>query len=130
MTTILVVEDMPDNRLVFEDMFAFDDIGADLAIVPSAEEALAKLDEIRPILVLMDVGLPGMSGLDAARIIKNDPQTRNIAIWAITAHAMDAAEQEAIAAGCDRYVSKPINAADLADRLRAFALAGGKRKTA
>jgi CheY-like chemotaxis protein len=130
MSTILLVEDKPDNRLIIEDIFAFDDIGSGLAIVPSAEEALAILGEIRPILVLMDVGLPGMSGLEAARVIKADPETMNITIWAITAHAMKAAEQEALAAGCDHFVSKPINAALLSDRLRAFARAHGARRAA
>ena len=130
MSTILLVEDTPDNRLIIEDIFEFDDIGASLAVAASAEEALEKIADIQPILILMDIGLPGMSGLEAVRIIKLDAATRDIVIWAITAHAMNSAEQEALAAGCDQYVSKPINAADLADRLRTFVRDTGSRRAA
>ncbi len=130
MSTILLVEDKADNQLVIEDIFEFDDVGAELVIVETAEDALEKLREIRPILILMDVGLPGMSGLEATAIIKSDPATRDIPVWAITAHAMKAAEEEALAAGCSEYVTKPVNAPQLAERLKGFVQSHGSREAA
>jgi len=120
MSTILLVEDKPDNQMVVEDMFEFDEVGADLAIVGSAEEALERLSDLEPVLILMDLGLPGMSGLDAVRAIKADPARRHVTIWALTAHAMKEIRDEALAAGCAEYVTKPIDCAALAGRLQAF----------
>lgn len=68
MNTILLVEDEADNQLVIEDMFEFDDIGAELVIVEDAEEAVMKATELQPLLVIMDIRLPGISGLDAAEL--------------------------------------------------------------
>ena len=120
MKKILLVEDQADNQMVIEDIFEFDDLNAELVVVESAEDALPQVEQLGPILILMDVGLPGLSGIDATRILKSDPATREIPIWALTAHAMKAVKNEAMAAGCDDYVTKPINASDLAKRLRNF----------
>ncbi len=120
MNTILLVEDEADNQLVIEDMFEFDDIGAELVIVEDAEEAVMKATELQPLLVIMDIRLPGISGLDAAEILKKNEATSHIPIWAITAHAMQEDKYKALEAGCDDYITKPIDAAELAQRLRGF----------
>jgi len=120
MSSVLLVEDNADNRMVIEDIFEFEDLGASLEIAETAEEALAKIDAARPLLVLMDLDLPGMSGLEAVRRIRTGPADPPLAIWALTAHAMRDVKEEALAAGCDEYVTKPVDAADLTRRLRGF----------
>ena len=73
------------------------------------QEALVALAQTPPDLILMDIQLPGMSGLDLTRIIKSNPQTATIPIIALTAYAMTGDEQKARDAGCDGYMSKPID---------------------
>jgi CheY-like chemotaxis protein len=79
-----------------------------------ADEALEVLREFRPRVILMDVQLPGMDGLELTRRLKADPMMRGIAILAMTAYAMKGDEEKALAAGCDGYVSKPIDTRRLA----------------
>ena len=130
MTTILLVEDKLDNQLVIEDIFEFDDLGAELVVVGDAEEALRRLPDLRPALILMDIGLPGMSGLEATRRIRTDPTFADIPVWALTAHAMMSVREEALDAGCTEYVTKPINAPDLSKRLRGFIRDAESRRAA
>jgi two-component system cell cycle response regulator len=73
-----------------------------------AEEALALLDVVHPRLILMDVQLPGLDGLELTRRLKTDPATRDIVVVALTAYAMQGDEQKALDAGCDGYLAKPI----------------------
>jgi CheY-like chemotaxis protein len=74
-----------------------------------AEDALAQLDSFSPRLILMDLQLPGMDGLELTRRLKADPVRRAISILAITAYAMKGDEVKALAAGCDGYLAKPID---------------------
>jgi CheY-like chemotaxis protein len=78
-----------------------------------ADEALRQIDAAAPRLILMDLQLPGMDGLELTRHLKADPATCHIPIIALTAHAMRGAAELAYAAGCDGYASKPIDAAAL-----------------
>jgi CheY-like chemotaxis protein len=120
MSTILLVEDDLANRTLVEDMFEFDDIGAELQCATSAEEAMALAPDLQPILILMDVRLPGIDGLEAVRLLKNDPRTGRIPIWAVTAYAMTEDREKALAVGCDDYITKPFDASVLKERLRQF----------
>jgi len=120
MTKVLLAEDDLGNRTVIEDLFQFDDIGAELVVTESGEEALCLAVDIKPILVLMDIRLPGMDGLEAARALKADPRTQDTPIWAITAYATADDRIKALAAGCDDYVTKPFNRSELVTKLRAF----------
>ncbi len=79
-----------------------------------AEEALKLLGKIHPRLILMDLQLPGMDGMELTRRLKADTATRDIVIIAVTAYAMKGDEQRAREAGCDGYVSKPIDTRTLA----------------
>lgn len=74
-----------------------------------AEQALAMLDETRPDLILMDIGLPGMDGLTLTRKLKADSRWQHVPIIALTAFAMEGDERKALAAGCSGYIAKPIN---------------------
>ena len=120
MSTILLVEDDLANRTLVEDMFEFDNLGAELQCATSAEEAMALAPDLQPILILMDVRLPGIDGLEAVRRMKNDPMTRHIPIWAVTAYAMTEDRKKALAAGCADYITKPFDAVALKERLRQF----------
>ena len=74
-----------------------------------AEEALSMIEFAHPDLILMDIQLPGMSGLDLTRRLKSDPATCGISIVGISAYAMKSDEAKALHAGCDGYITKPID---------------------
>ena len=120
MNTILLVEDDMGCRALVADMFEFDDIGADLICAATAEEALALARRFRPILILMDIRLPGDDGLEATQSLKDDPRTEHIPIWAVTAYALTEDKDKALRAGCDDYITKPFDPTALKDRLRGF----------
>ena len=84
MNTILLVEDDENNQLVIQDLFEIEHIDAHLQVVEDAETALKEAREVQPILILMDVRLPGMTGLEATKRLKEDPMTCQIPVWAIT----------------------------------------------
>ncbi|MAE66123.1 MAG: hypothetical protein CMJ18_17770 [Phycisphaeraceae bacterium] len=130
MNHILLVEDNVDNQMVIEDLFELDEIDGVLVTVSTAEDALRRVREVWPILILMDIGLPGMSGLEATRLLKQDEATRHIRIWALTAHAMKKVQQQALEAGCDDYLTKPICGADLVNRVNAFLANHGAKEAA
>ena len=120
MNTILLVEDDLGNRAVIEDIFLFDNIGAELAVAASGEQALALAAQMKPILILMDIRLPGMSGLEATATIRKDPNMKGVPLWAITAYARTEDKAKALAAGCDDHITKPFSRSQLAQRLREF----------
>src|SRR5207253_3123740 len=93
----------------------------------NAEEALSVLQEFRPRLILMDLQLPGMSGLALTRQLKADPCCRDIVILALTAFAMKGDEERAREAGCDGYVSKPIDVDALPALIEGHLARGGTR---
>jgi len=104
---ILVVDDNPINLKLVSDLLAFD--GHEILKAMDAEEALVVLNETLPDLILMDIALPGMDGLTLTRRLKSDARTGHIRIVALTAFAMKGDEQKAIDAGCDGYITKPID---------------------
>ena len=120
MDHVLLVEDNFSNISLLEDIFLFDDIPARLVSVETGEEALYRALELQPVLILMDLRLPGIDGLETTQILKRNPLTKDIPVWAITAYAMNGDEERARAAGCCEYITKPVRALDLANRLRTF----------
>ena len=105
--SLMVVEDNPINGKIIRKYLTT--AGYDVRHVTSAEEALAELADWKPRLILMDIQLPGIDGLDLTRRLKNDPQTSDIHIIALTAYALKGDEEKTRAAGCDGYISKPID---------------------
>lgn len=104
---ILVVDDQPANLKLARVLLASE--GYEVRTAADAEEALSILQDFRPRLILMDVQLPGMDGLELTRRLKADPATSDVVILAMTAYAMKGDDEKALAAGCDGYVSKPID---------------------
>ena len=106
-TPILIVDDNPSNTKLLAFLLAAR--GYEIRTAANADEAIAVLTEWRPRLILMDLQLPGMDGLTLTRHLKADPATRDIAIVAATAYAMKGDEERALAAGCNGYLTKPID---------------------
>lgn len=105
---ILVVEDNDMNMQLVE--FLLEEGGYDIVKATSGEEALAiTRDGAAPDLILMDIHLPGMDGLSVVRAMKDDARTARIPILALTAHAMRGDRDRFLDAGCDGYISKPID---------------------
>ncbi|NQU07176.1 MAG: response regulator [Candidatus Abyssubacteria bacterium] len=104
--TILVVEDNPDNMLSITAIL--DGIGCNYVMAEDGRQAIEAVKKSPPTLILMDIHLPRMSGLEATRQIKADPDTADIPIIALTAKAMKGDREDILAAGCDEYLSKPI----------------------
>jgi two-component system cell cycle response regulator DivK len=106
MTTVLVVEDNPANMTLAT--FLLKSAGYDVLSAIDAEAGLAMARRDHPDLVLMDIQLPGMDGLQACAILKADEATRDIPVFALTALAMKGDEERIRAAGCDGYIAKPL----------------------
>jgi CheY-like chemotaxis protein len=104
---ILIVDDNPSNMKLVE--FILAKHGYALASAEDAERALAEVRLARPDLILLDLQLPGMDGLELARTFRADPTLAGVPIIAVTAYAMRGDEERALAAGCDAYISKPID---------------------
>ena len=104
---ILIVEDNPANRKLLS--FLLTSRGYDVRAATRADEALEMLNSFSPRLILMDLQLPGMDGFELTRRLKADPRTQHITIVAVTAYAMKGDEQRVRDAGCDGYVTKPID---------------------
>jgi CheY-like chemotaxis protein len=104
---ILIVDDNPVNMKLIRILLTAE--GYDARTAADAGEALEVLKGFSPRLILMDIQLPGMDGLELTRQLKADPVTRDITILGLTAYAMKGDEEKILAAGCDGYVSKPID---------------------
>jgi two-component system, cell cycle response regulator DivK len=104
---ILVVDDNPANLRLLRLLLAAESY--EVRTASDAVEAMAALAEFRPRLILLDLQMPGMDGFELARRLKGDAATRDIVIVALTAYAMKGDEERAREAGCDGYVSKPID---------------------
>lgn len=105
--SILIVDDNPTNLKLAR--IVLTGAGFEVQTANDAEEALLALDSFKPRLILMDLQLPGMDGLTLTRKLKDDPARRDIIIVALTAYAMKGDDEKAFAAGCDGYITKPID---------------------
>jgi len=124
---ILVVEDSPLNLELVTDLLEV----AGFIVCPArtAEEGLRAARELSPDLILMDLSLPGLDGLAATRALRADPATRHLTIIALTAHAMKGDEASALRAGCDGYLTKPIDTRTFAAKVAASIAAADSRLT-
>ena len=106
MAKILIVEDNPANMKLA--VFLLESAGHAVLSATNAEAGLALARNERPNLILMDIQLPGMDGLEAIALLKRDDATRAIPVIALTALAMKGDEERMLAAGCDGYIAKPL----------------------
>lgn len=104
---VLIVDDNPTNLKLLA--YLLQAKGYDVLTAADAESALDVVREVMPAVILMDLQLPGMDGLELTRHLKESVSTRHIAVIAVTAYAMTGDEQRARAAGCDDYMAKPID---------------------
>ena len=104
---ILIVDDNPTNMKLVRVLLASE--GYDVRAAADAEEALNVLKEFQPRMILMDIQLPGIDGLELTRRLKSDPATRDITIVGLTAYAMKGDKERILDAGCDGYIQKPID---------------------
>lgn len=116
--TILVVEDSMLNRKLVEAVLQ--PYGYRLLIAVDGEEGIEIATRERPDLVLMDMQLPKVSGYDATQTLKAQPETAHIPIVALTAHAMADERERALAAGCDGYLTKPIDTRAFPGQVRQY----------
>jgi CheY-like chemotaxis protein len=124
---ILVVEDNLLNLELVTDLLEAD--GFIVRPARTAEESLRAARELSPDLILMDLSLPGLDGLAATKVLRADPATRHLTIIALTAHAMKGDEALALRAGCDGYLTKPIDTRTFAAKVAAFIAAADSRRT-
>jgi CheY-like chemotaxis protein len=115
---ILVVEDNERNLKLVRDVLQF--AGYEVISARSGEQGVALAREHAPDLVLMDLQLPAMDGTEALRILRDDPQTREIPVVAVTAFAMKDDRERALDAGFDSYLEKPISVRAFPDLVRGF----------
>ncbi len=116
--TIQIVDDVPVNVKVLKTLLLRE--GFEVETATTAEEALNIVSKVRPCLVLADIRLPGMDGLEMTRRLKASPETADIPILAVTAFAMKGDEQKALEAGCDGYVTKPVSVKTFPALVRAY----------
>jgi two-component system, cell cycle response regulator DivK len=122
---ILIVEDNANNRMLVRDVLQ--SRGYQTAETETAEDALTLAREARPALILMDIQLPGMNGMDALARLRADASTRDIPVMAVTASAMTHDRHKIMAAGFDAYQSKPLNVREFVEAVRTVLAARDQR---
>lgn len=115
---VLIVEDNPLNLELAQDLLEVK--GFEVLAATSAEDGLNIARKEGPDLVLMDIGLPGMDGLEAIKRLKADPATRELPIVCLTAHAMEGDRDMALRVGAEGYITKPINTREFADTIATY----------
>jgi CheY-like chemotaxis protein len=127
---ILVVEDTPTELKLA--VLVLSAAGHEVVPATAAGDALAAIAADRPTIILLDLSMPGMDGLTLARKLKADPATSGILIVAVTSHPEKFTKAQAMEAGCDAYLQKPVSTRTLPETLRAVvedAEKGGTHET-
>jgi len=118
MAKILYVEDNEDNVYMLRRRLAKH--GYEVIVAGDGAQGVAAAQREKPDLILMDLSLPVLSGWDAARRLKDSPETNAIPIIALSAHALDGEREKALAAGCDDFETKPVDLARLLEKMARF----------
>ena len=116
--SILLVDDNVDNLELSQILLESE--GFLVRLAEDAETALAALETYRPQLILMDIQLPEMDGLELTRRLRQKPELRDVIILALSAYAMKSDEETARAAGCDGYITKPIDTRTFVSTVRQY----------
>ncbi len=104
---ILIVEDNELNLKLY--LYALKPINADFLIAKNGEDALSLIQKDKPDLVILDIQIPGKSGIEVAKIVRLNPEFIKMQIIAVTAYSMAGDKEKILAAGCNYYLSKPID---------------------
>jgi two-component system cell cycle response regulator DivK len=115
---ILVIEDHEENRRLLRDLLT--SFGYELTEALTGEDGLTAAAASPPDLILMDIQLPGIDGYETTRRIKSNPGLRHIPVIAVTSYALSGDDVKAFAAGCDAYVTKPFDPAELLEKIRTY----------
>ncbi len=115
---VLYIEDNPHNRRLVRR--TLERRGYAMIEAEDGESGLEMVRELKPPLILLDIGLPKMDGMEVVGHIKADPELRDIPVIAITASAMQGDRERFLAAGCDDYLSKPIQVLELIDKVNLY----------
>ena len=115
---ILIVEDNRMNLELATDLLEV--AGYVIIQAETAEEGIKLARAESPDLILMDISLPNMDGLEATGILKQDPTTKDITVIALTSHAMKGDEEKALATGCSGYITKPIETREFPKAVACF----------
>ena len=113
---ILIVEDNPQNRLLVKDVLEF--YGYEIMEAKDGQAGIEMAKKYKPDLILMDLQMPVMDGFTAGRIIRGDPDTKNIKMIAVTSFTMLGDKERVMEAGFDHYIAKPINTRELPDLVK------------
>ncbi len=115
---VLLIEDNPLNMELAVDLLELG--GYEVLTAITAEEGIELAQKEIPGLILMDISLPGMDGLEATRILKKDNKLKDVPIVAMSAHAMKGDKEKAMEAGCVSYITKPIDTKSLVEKVQEF----------
>jgi two-component system cell cycle response regulator DivK len=121
---VVVAEDNERNMKLFREVLRSS--GYRTLEAETGERAVALTTEHRPDLVLMDIHLPDIDGVEALRMLRADERTASVPVLALTAQAMEGDRERFLAAGFDGYLSKPVNIADLLDAVRRYCEGGSR----
>ena len=121
---VVVVEDNERNMKLFREVL--ESSGYRTLEAETGERAVALTTEHRPDLVLMDIHLPDIDGVEALRMLRANERTASVPVLALTAQAMEGDRERFLAAGFDGYLSKPVNIADLLDAVRRYCEGGSR----
>lgn len=122
--TILIADDNQDSRELVRKILRKDDYRLLEAV--DGEDALQKIMAEKPDLVLMDISMPKINGYDLTRMIKDSDEMKETLVIALTAHAMKGDKANALEAGCNGYITKPINVREFAGQIRKFLEPSGR----
>jgi two-component system cell cycle response regulator len=112
---ILIIEDDPVSLKLASEVLQTG--GHIIMLAASADQAIRSINAVIPDVILLDLRLPGIRGMGVARQCREDPRTREVPIVAVTAFSSDYGRAEALEAGCDAYLVKPINTRTLLDQI-------------
>jgi two-component system, cell cycle response regulator DivK len=115
---ILIVDDQPANIKLLKKILEDEDY--QIQVAANATEALESVKEFSPELILMDIHLPGMGGLELTRLLRSNPESRHIKIIATSAYASSIDQDAIVAAGCDGYIPQPFRHDTFTSILRQF----------
>lgn len=118
MARVLVVDDEPNIVLSIE--FLMEQAGFEVVTADDGEQALAKVNDSRPDVLLLDISLPGISGFDVLERLRGEEATKHLPIIMLTAHGRDVEREKGLALGADDYITKPFSTQALVEKVQAL----------